>query len=104
MIPHPEDKWKAVNDRLADRVIRVIETLADAVERVLMFLGCVLLHAFVHWDMEAFAPTAIGKDGLVRTFVDDIVYGAFLVAYGALLYEFIAVFVPFLRPIWGRKT
>jgi hypothetical protein len=93
--------WRDVRDGLGDRLIRVVETLADALERALMFLGCVAIHALVHWAMQLVTPV-IANGPIIQNFLDVVVYGAFLVAYVALLYEFIAVFVPFLRPIRGR--
>ena len=89
--------WRAVREGLGDRLIRVIETLADALERALIFVGCVGIHALVHLLLEWITPN--DKGTIVQRFFDEIVSGAFYVAYAALLYEFIAVFVPFLRPI-----
>jgi hypothetical protein len=35
---------------------------------------------------------------IVKQYVDTVVYAAFFVVYAALLYELVAVFIPFLRP------
>ena len=95
--------WRDVGDGLIDRIKRVVEILADALERALMFVGCLAIHTGVHFVMERFSPKVENFE-IVQKYLNVVVYGAFFLVYAALLYEFVAVFVPFLRPINPRKS
>jgi hypothetical protein len=96
-LPSAPRTWRDVRDGLGDRLIRVVETLADALERALIFVGCVGIHTLIHLLLDWITPVKNGT--VLQKFFDEVVSGAFYVAYVAVLYEFVAVFVPILRPI-----
>jgi hypothetical protein len=75
----------------------VLATLIEAVQRALLFLGSAAIHKGVDFGMMHTAPK-IPHGEVVQRYVDTIVYVAFLVIYLALLYEVVAVFLPFLKP------
>lgn len=94
---------KMLWQRVGEMFISVIAKLVDAIERALLFMGSVAIHRGVDVGMGMVRMPKIPEGELVQTFVDTIVYVAFIIIYVALLYELVAVFIPVLKPFQRRE-
>ena len=69
--------------------------IADATIRGSLFLAAFLLHKLLSFCLLSAIPSDWSH---TQTFIQGLVSLTFLIVYVSLLYEIIAVLVPFLRP------